>query len=119
MKQKWNDLNIKAKLSLVTAAAAFTFGWGLTLCAAFIPLLLSEQGILFILGEGMIYCGSVLGISMYFRSEQYQMKSELKRYFNEKERLQIERMKLRNGIDVGELPIQDNYENNDEDNGAV
>lgn len=107
MKQKWEDLSIKDKLGFVTAAAAFTFGWLLTIVAAFVPILLSEQGLLFILGEGMIYCGSFIGLSLYFRSEQHQLKTELKRYFNQKERLLEERDNLRNNIDVGEIPKED------------
>ena len=107
MKTNWKDLNIKDKLGFVTAAAAFAFGWLITIIAAFVPILLSEQGVLFILGEGMIYCGSFIGISMYFRSEQHQLKTELKRYFNKKERLLIERDNIRNGIDEGEIPDED------------
>lgn len=105
MKQKFSELSIKDKLGFVTAALAFVFGWLITIIAAFVPILLSEQGVLFILGEGMIYCGSFIGISMYFRSEQHQMKTELKQYFNEKERLQRE--KIRNNGDVDEMPIDE------------
>ena len=80
MKQKFSELSIKDKLGFITAALAFSFGWLLTIAAAFIPVLLSEQGILFILAEGLIYCGSFIGISMYFRSEQHQLKHELKSF---------------------------------------
>ena len=104
MKQKFNELSIKEKLGFITAALAFAFGWLITIVAAFVPILLSEQGVLFILGEGMIYCGSFIGISMYFRSEQHQLKTELKRYFNKQERLLDERNKLRDGLDVDEIP---------------
>jgi positive regulator of sigma E activity len=112
MKQKFNELSIKEKLGFITAALAFAFGWLITIVAAFVPILLSEQGVLFILGEGMIYCGSFIGISMYFRSEQHQLKTELKRYFNKQERLLDERNKLRDGIDVDEIP--DDKEGDDE-----
>lgn len=104
MKQKFNELSIKEKLGFVTAALAFAFGWLITIVAAFVPILLSEQGVLFILGEGMIYCGSFIGISMYFRSEQHQLKTELKSYFNKQERLLVERNKLRNGIPIDDIP---------------
>ena len=110
MKQKFNELSVKEKLGFITAALAFAFGWLITIVAAFVPILLSEQGVLFILGEGMIYCGSFIGISMYFRSEQHQLKTELKSYFNKQERLQEERLKIRQGIDIGELPDVDDDE---------
>lgn len=107
IKQKFADLSIKDKLGFVTAALAFAFGWIITFFAAFLPILLSEQGVLFILGEGLIYSGSFIGISMYFRSEQHQLKSELRHYFNEQERLQEERFKIRQGIDEGEIPNEE------------
>lgn len=107
MKQKFSELSIKDKLGFITAAASFTFGWLLTIVAAFVPILLSEQGVLFVLAEGMIYCGSFIGISMYFRSEQHQLKSELRSYFNKQERLLSERNNIRNGVDVGEIPKEE------------
>lgn len=60
MKQSWKDLEIKDKLAVGTALAAFTAGWLLTGIAAFVPLLLSEQSILWILGQSLVYSASVL-----------------------------------------------------------
>ena len=80
MKTTWKDLNIKDKLAIVSACAAFTIGWGLTICAAFVPLLLSEQGILWILGQALIYSASVFGLGMYFKSETVQMKRDVRQY---------------------------------------
>lgn len=110
MKQTFKELNIKDKLAIVSACIAFTVGWGLTICAAFVPLLISEQGVLWILGQALIYSASVFGLGMYFKSESTQMKHDMERYFDRKERLQVERMKIRQGIDEGEMPL-----NNEED----
>lgn len=107
MKTTWKDLSIKEKLAVGSACLAFIAGWALTLCAAFVPILLSEQGVLWILGQSLIYSASVFGVSMYFKAEAVQMKSDMQRYFNQKERLMIEREKLRKGQDVEELPIED------------
>lgn len=108
----WKDLDIKTKLSLISAGVAFCLGWILTCIAAFVPLLLTEQAILWILGQSMTYSGAVFGVSLYFTAESRQMKRDLRAYFNEQERLQEERIRLRNGIDTGE-----HYnEVNDEDN---
>lgn len=104
MKQTWKDLNIKDRLAIISACVAFTVGWTLTALAAFVPLLLSEQGILWILGQSLVYSASVFGLGMYFKSESVQMKHDMDRYFDKKERLQIERMKIRNGVDEGEIP---------------
>lgn len=80
MKTTWKDLNIKDKLAIVSACIAFTVGWTLTCLAAFVPLLLSEQGILWILGQALIYSASVFGLGMYFKSETVQMKQDMRRY---------------------------------------
>ena len=112
MKQNWSELDIKNKLAIGSACLAFIAGWTLTGIAAFVPILLSEQGVLWILGQSLVYAASVFGVSLYFKAETVQMKNDMQRYFNKKERLLIEREKLRNGIDVGELP----HEVDDDDN---
>ena len=104
MKTKWQDLNIKDKLAIVSACAAFTIGWTLTCLAAFVPILLSEQGVLWILGQSLVYSASVFGLGMYFKSETVQMKRDVDRHLEHMERLQIQREKLRKGIDVQEMP---------------
>ena len=107
MKTTWKDLSIKDKLALVSASAAFTIGWGLTICAAFVPILLSEQGVLWILGQALIYSASVFGLGMYFKSETVQMKDNLNRHLEKIERLQIQREKLRKGLEVEEIPDEE------------
>lgn len=104
MKTTFKELNIKEKIAIISAIAAFCLGWALTGIAAFVPLLLSEQAILWILGQGMTYAAAVFGVSMYFKSEAVQMKREMQDFFNEKERLQNERLKLKQGYDEGEIP---------------
>lgn len=104
MKQNWSDLNIKEKLAIISACMAFTIGWGLVICAAFVPILLSEQGVLFILGQALIYSASVFGVALYFKAESVQMKHDIDRHIRNMERMSIERERLRNNIDLGELP---------------
>ena len=112
MKQTWKDLNIKEKLSIISALLAFIIGWALSIAGFIVPPVGEvHESLLFILGQALVYAASVFGIAAYFKSESVQMKRDLKHYFNEKERLQEERMRIRNGIDTGELPI----ENTDED----
>ena len=103
MKTKWNELSVKEKLAIGSACVAFILGWFITFIAAFIPILLSEQGVLWILGQSLVYAGSVFGIAAYFKAESVQMKNDLKQFFMEKEELQDERFKLRQGIDGGEI----------------
>lgn len=106
MKQNWSDLNIKERLAIISACAAFTIGWGLVICAAFVPILLSEQGVLFILGQALIYSASVFGVALYFKAESVQMKQDISRHIRHMERMSLEREKLRKGMDVPELPLE-------------
>lgn len=107
MKQTFNDLNIKEKLAIISACIAFLAGWTLTGIAAFVPILLSEQGVLWILGQALIYSASVFGLGMYFKAESVQMKQDINRHIHQMERLSIERDKLRKGQEVLDLPDDD------------
>lgn len=107
MKAKFSDLNIKEKLAIISACAAFVCGWVLTGIAAFVPLLLSEQSILWILGQAMTYAAAVFGVSMYFNAEARIMKHDISKHIEHMERLKIEREKLRKGIDIEEVPKED------------
>lgn len=100
MKITFKDLNIKEKLAIISACAAFTMGWVLTGIAAFVPLLLSEQSILWILGQAMTYSGAVFGVSMYFNAEARLMKHDINRHFAELDR------KVRKGEDL-DLPDEE------------
>ena len=77
MKAKFSDLNIKEKLAIISACAAFICGWVLTGIAAFVPLLLSEQSILWILGQAMTYAAAVFGVAQYFNAEAIRMRRDL------------------------------------------
>lgn len=107
MKQNWDDLNIKEKLSIASACLAFIAGWTLTGIAAFVPILLSEQGVLWILGQALIYSASVFGVALYFKAESVQMKHDIDRHLERVERMQIQREKLRMGQEVEEIPDEE------------
>lgn len=104
MKTTFKDLNIKEKLAIISACAAFVCGWTLTGIAAFVPLLLSEQSILFILGQAMTYAAAVFGVSMYFNAESRQMKHDLTKHLEHTERMIMQRERLRRGEETEELP---------------
>lgn len=110
MKTRWKDLNIKEQMAIVSACVAFSLGWALTGIAAFVPLLLSEQSILFILGQAMTYSAAVFGVSMYFNAESRQLKRDINRHIAAMESREIERMKLRTGIPVDEIPEDEDEE---------
>lgn len=66
MVQKYRDLGIKDKVAICSCIAAFILGWLLTI-AGFIVSPLGEvsDSVLWILGQSLLYCASVLGIGMY------------------------------------------------------
>lgn len=107
MKQHWKDLDIKDKLAVSTACLAFMAGWLLTGIAAFVPLLLSEQSVLWILGQSLVYSASVFGVAAYFKSESVQLKHDIDRHLAHSERMIIERERIRNNQDIGEIPKED------------
>lgn len=104
MKIAFKDLNIKEKLAIISACAAFTMGWVLTGIAAFVPLLLSEQSILWILGQAMTYSAAVFGVSMYFNAETRIMKHDINKHLAHTERMIRQRENIRNNGDVEEIP---------------
>lgn len=83
---KWTDLGVKEKLAVTSAIIAFLAGWILTGLAAFVPLLISEQGVLWVLGQALIYTASVFGVSAYFGSESRKLKQDVQRMMDEERR---------------------------------
>lgn len=110
MKVTFKDLNIKEKLAIISACVAFTLGWLLTGIAAFVPLLLSEQSILWILAQAMTYSAAVFGVSMYFHAETRIMKHSIDRHLANTERMIIQREQLRNNGDIEEIPDKEDEE---------
>lgn len=81
--ENWKDLDIKNKVAVITAVAAFVIGWGLTIAGFWVPPIGEvADSILWILGQALIYSASVLGIGMYVGGEVKRMKTEVSRYIN-------------------------------------
>ena len=95
---KWTDLGIKDKLAIGSACIAFALGWVITGLAAFIPLLISEQGVLWILGQSLVYTASVFGVSMYFKSETIQLKQNIDRHLEHVERMRLKEKMIDKGL---------------------
>lgn len=108
MKSKWNDLNIKDRLAILSAFIAFILGWCMSIAGFWIPPIGEvADSILWILGQSLLYAASVFGVSAYFRSETVQLKRDMDRHLEHMESLQIQREKLRRGIDIEEIPLKD------------
>ena len=82
-KNKWSSLTVKERLAITTALVAFAAGWTLTALACFIPLLLSEQSILWILGQSLVYSSGVFGITSYFSAEAQRMRHDVRMMMKE------------------------------------
>ena len=114
MKSKWNDLNIKDRLAILSAFIAFILGWCMSIAGFWIPPIGEvADSILWILGQALLYAASVFGVSAYFRSETVQLKRDMDRHLEHMESLRIQREKLRHGQKVDEIPIE--IEENDEE----
>ena len=108
MKTTWKDLNIKEKLAIISAIAAFIIGWALSVAGFIVPPLGEvHESLLFILGQALVYAASVFGIAAYFKSESVQLRRDMDRHLDHIERMQIQREKLRHNIDVDEIPEED------------
>lgn len=74
-----DKMTIKEKLAVGTALVAFGLGWGLTIAAFCVPPLgVVGEGILWVLGQALIYSASVFGITGYFQTSARRMKMEIR-----------------------------------------
>ncbi len=78
---KWSEIDIKEKAAIVTAIAAFVVGWGLTIAGFIVPPVGEiADGVLWVLGQALIYAASVFGITSYFSSETRRMKKDISEF---------------------------------------
>ena len=105
MKNIDDKCTIKQKVAMLSGIVAFILGWGLTIAGFFVPPLGEiADSVLWVLGQALIYTGSVLGLTQYFSAESVKLRSDVNRHMEMMERLQIQREKIRNGIPVDEIP---------------
>ena len=105
MKTTWTTLNIKEQIAIISACVAFILGWAMSIGAFFVPPIGEvADSILWILGQALLYSSAVFGVSAYFRSEAVQLRRDVDRHLEHMERMQIQREKIRHGIDVEEIP---------------
>lgn len=83
MKDKWGELDFKTKVAIITAIAAFTIGWGLTIAGFIIGAGVISDSVLWVLGQALVYAGSIFGVGMYVGSEVKTMKKSIKDFLND------------------------------------
>lgn len=108
MKNIDDKCTIKQKVAMLSGVIAFILGWGLTITGFIVPPLGEiADSVLWVLGQSLIYTGSVLGLTQYFSAESIKLRHDVDKHMAMMERMQLERMKLRQGLDVGEIPERD------------
>lgn len=111
MKNIDDKCTIKQKVAMLSGIVAFILGWGLTIAGFFVPPLGEiADSVLWVLGQSLIYTGSVLGLTQYFSAESVKLRYDVDRHLEMMERMQIQREKLRQGIDVDEIPDKEDEE---------
>ena len=84
IKEKWSELDIKTRIAYITAVVAFVIGWGLTIAGFVVPPVGTvADSILWILGQGLLYAASVLGIGMYVSGSMRGMKRSISQFMRE------------------------------------
>lgn len=77
-KDTWKNIGIKTKLAIITALAAFTLGWILTITCFFEePKGEVTDSTLWILGQSLIYASGVFGVTSYFNAESKRISGEI------------------------------------------
>lgn len=101
----YEKCTLKQKVAMLSGIVAFILGWGLTIAGFCIPPVGEiADSVLWVLGQSLIYTGSVLGLTQYFSAESVKLRHDVDRHIERMEHMQIQREKLRHGIDVGEIP---------------
>lgn len=110
----YEKCTMKQKVAMLSGIVAFLLGWGLTIAGFCIPPVGEiADSVLWGLSQALIYTGSVLGLTQYFSAESVKLRHDVDRHMEHMERMQLERMKLRQGLDVGEIPEREDEDDND------
>ena len=76
----------KEKLSYVFASVALGFGILLTFLGFLVdPMGVVDDSVLWVLGQTLIYSGSIVGISMHYKQELNNFKDDIHKLLKEKE----------------------------------
>ena len=86
----WRDLRFKDKLSYTFAIACFSLGWIITFIAFFVPPIGTvTDGILWILGQSLLFTGAVIGIGQYYNAQTQNFKYEIKKLITNKKDVEL------------------------------
>lgn len=76
---------MKEKLSSVTCISAFVIGFGLCIAGFCVPPVGEVSGsVLWILGQSLLYCGAILGLSNHYETKVKEFESKIESKINAK-----------------------------------
>ena len=79
----WKSLDIKTKLAYITAIVALIVGFGLTIAGFCVdPIGVVSDSVLWVLGQTLVYAGSIFGVALYATGSVANMKKEIKEFLN-------------------------------------
>lgn len=82
MKQLWNEI---CHIKELTALFALLFGFGLSFAGFIVdPQGVVDQSVLWILGQCLLYAGSIYGISTHFQKKQKELENKIDKRLNKK-----------------------------------
>ena len=108
----YEKCTIKQKVAMISGILSFVLGWSLTIAGFCIPPIGEvADSVLWVLSQALIYTGSVLGLTQYFSAESVKLRHDVDRHLEQLERLQIQREKLKQGLD--DIPDKEDEDDND------
>lgn len=85
-KNKIEKMTMKEKIAYGTCIAAFVLGWGLTIAGFIVPPMgVVSDSILWVLGQSLLYCGAVVGISSHYGTEVKKFEKKVSDFVKQQE----------------------------------
>ena len=85
-----SNKELRNNIGAVTALLAFLFGFGLTVAGFCVPPVgVVHDSVLYVLGQCLIYTGTVLGISTHYESKVKEFEVRIKNKLNNKDESDI------------------------------
>lgn len=86
MRNTWKTLDVKTKLAYVTAITALIVGFGLTIAGFCVdPVGVVSDSVLWVLGQTLVYAGSIFGVALYTTGSVANMKREIQDFLKKEE----------------------------------
>lgn len=76
--KSWKELPLRDKITYIISFIAFALGWIITIIGFFVePVGMVSDSVLWILGQSLLFVGSVLGIAQYYNRSLNNFKEDI------------------------------------------